>query len=118
VITTSHGVLNALGETEGAPTGVAASELTHPYYGFLDAGMRVDVASVKGGEIPIDPQTLSYVIRSPEDDRFLDDPALQAKVQNSLSIDDLDFPSTTRSSLPEDGVRPTTSGTRTYWQRR
>ena len=30
VITTSHGVLNAPGETEGDPTGVAASELTPP----------------------------------------------------------------------------------------
>ena len=30
VITTSHGVLNAPGETEGDPTGVMASELTHP----------------------------------------------------------------------------------------
>jgi putative intracellular protease/amidase len=91
VITTSHGVLNAPGETEGEPTGVAASELTHPYYGFLDTGMRVDVASVKGGEIPIDPQTLNYVIRSPEDDRFLEDPAAQSKVKNSLPIDDVDF---------------------------
>lgn len=91
VITTSHGVLNAPGETEGDPTGVAASELTHPYYGFLDAGMDVDVASVRGGPIPIDPQTLNFVVRSPEDERFLEDPALQAKVKNSLWIDDIDF---------------------------
>ena len=91
VITTSHGVLNAPGETEGDPTGVAASELTHPYYGFLDAGMEVDMASVRGGPIPIDPQTLSFVIRSPEDERFMEDPTLQAKVKNSLRIDDVDF---------------------------
>ena len=55
VITTSHGVLAAPGETEGEPSGVAISELTHPYYTFLDGGMRVDVASVKGGEIPVEP---------------------------------------------------------------
>ena len=91
VITTSHSVLNAPGETEGDPTGVAASELTHPYYGFLDAGMQVDVASVRGGPIPIDPQTLNFVTRTPEDERFLEDPALQAKVKNSLRIDDVDF---------------------------
>jgi putative intracellular protease/amidase len=91
VITTSQAVLNAPGETSGEPTGVAASEMTHPYYDFLDAGMQVDVASIKGGEIPIDPQTLLYMIKTPEDDRFLQDPALQAKVENSLRIDDIDF---------------------------
>ncbi len=91
VITTSHGVLNAPGENEGAPTGVAASELTHPYYGFLDAGMQVDVASVRGGPIPIDPQTLNFVVRTPEDERYLEDPVLRAKVKNSLQIDDVDF---------------------------
>lgn len=91
VITTSHGVLAAPGETDGPPTGVAASELTHPYYTFLDGGMEVDVASIQGGQIPIDPQTLNYVIKTPEDDRFLADPALQAKVQNSIKLADIDF---------------------------
>ena len=78
VITTSHAVLAAPGETEGAPTGVMASEMTHPYYTFLDAGIDVDVASIKGGEIPVDPQTLQYMLRSPEDDRYLADPVLLA----------------------------------------
>ncbi len=91
VITTSHAVLNEPGENDGPPTGVMASEFTHPYYAFLDAGMRVDMASVRGGPIPIDPQTLNFVIRTPEDERFLEDPALQAKVKNSLQIDDVDF---------------------------
>ncbi len=91
VITTSHGVLNAPGETTGDPTGVMASEMTHPYYSFLDAGMQVDVASVKGGKIPVDPQTLGRVVISPEDKRYLNDPALLAKSENSLRIDDVDF---------------------------
>ena len=91
VITTSHGVLAAPGETGGKPSGVAASEMTHPYYTFLDAGMEVDVASIKGGEIPVDPQTLRYMIRTPEDDRYLADPVLQAKVENSIPIDAIDF---------------------------
>ena len=91
VITTSHGVLAAPGEAGGKPSGVMASEMTHPYYNFLDAGMEVDVASIKGGEIPVDPQTLMYMIRTPEDVRFLNDPVFQAKVKNSLRIDDVDF---------------------------
>ena len=91
VITTSHAVLAAPGETQGKPSGVMASEMTHPYYNFLDAGMQVDVASIKGGKIPVDPQTLQYMIITPDDKRFLNDPAFQAKVNNSLRIDDVDF---------------------------
>ncbi|MEH6567472.1 MAG: type 1 glutamine amidotransferase domain-containing protein [Halioglobus sp.] len=91
VITTSHGVLAPPGETQGKPSGVMASEMTHPYYNFLDAGMQVDVASIKGGKIPVDPQTLQYMIVTPDDKRFLEDPAFQAKVNNSLRIDDVDF---------------------------
>lgn len=91
VITTSHSVLSKPGETEGEPTGVMASEFTHPYYTFLDGGMEVDMASIKGGPIPVDPQTLRYMIRSPEDDRYLKDDVLIAKVENSIPIDRVDI---------------------------
>ena len=91
IITTSHGVLAAPGETEGPATGVMASEFTHPYYTFLDGGMEVDIASIQGGEIPIDPQTLQFMIRSPEDDRYLNDAIAQAKVKNSIPIADVDI---------------------------
>jgi len=91
VITTSHGVLASPGETEGPETGVMASEFTHPYYTFTDGGMAVDIASIKGGEIPIDPQTLSFVVKSPEDERYLNDPIAQAKVKNSIPIADVDI---------------------------
>jgi len=90
IITTSHDVLAAPGETEGPPTGVMASEFTHPYYTFLDGGMTVDIASIKGGEIPIDPQTLRYMIRSPEDERYLEDSIAQAKAKNSIPISQVD----------------------------
>jgi putative intracellular protease/amidase len=91
VITTSHAVLAAPGETEGPATGVWGSELTHPYYTFLDGGMDVDVASILGGQIPIDPQSFSFVTKSPEDERYLNDPVAQAKVGNSIPIADVDI---------------------------
>ena len=91
IVTTSHGVLNAPGETTGKATGIALSELTHPYYSYLDAGMQIDVASIKGGQIPVDPSGLGRVMISPEDKRYLNDPTLLAKVENSLLIDDVDF---------------------------
>ena len=91
IVTTSHGVLNAPGETTGKATGIAISELTHPYYSYLDAGMQIDVASIKGGQIPIDPSGFGRAMISPEDKRYLNDPALLAKVENSLRIDNVDF---------------------------
>ena len=91
IITTSHAVLNAPGETTGNATGVLASEMTHPYYTFVDGGMKVDIASIQGGEIPVDPQSFLRLIRSPEDDRYLADSAFQDQVKNSFKIDDVDI---------------------------
>ena len=91
IIATNQAVLSAPGETTGAATGVMASEITHPYYNFMDAGIQVDIASIKGGVIPVDPQTLGRLVKTPEDDRFMADAVFLAKVKNSIPIADLDF---------------------------
>ncbi len=65
--------------------------MTVPYYEFLDAGMKVDVASIGGGEIPIDPQSFLFMIKSDADERYLADAAFQEKVKTSLKIDKVDF---------------------------
>jgi putative intracellular protease/amidase len=77
----------------GVATGVFASELTVPYYVFLDAGMHTDVASPLGGAIPVDPLSMKELIRTPEDDRLLGDAELRQKLMHSLAIEDLDFTS-------------------------
>ncbi|QZE14977.1 type 1 glutamine amidotransferase domain-containing protein [Halosquirtibacter laminarini] len=91
IITTSHGILNAPGETTGKPTGVYASEMTVPYYEFTDAKMAVDIASIQGGEIPIEKQSLNWFIRTKADKRFLKDSLFQNKVKHSMKIDHIDF---------------------------
>lgn len=91
VITTSHAVLSAPGETEGKATGVFGSEMTHPYYTFLDGGMEVDIASIQGGELPIDPSSFYFMVKTPEDERYLNDPVAQAKVKNSIPIAEVDI---------------------------
>ena len=91
VVTTSHAVLNKPGETTGKPTGVFGSEMTVPYYEFLDANMEVDLASIRGGEIPIDPQSFYYMIKDDSDKRYLKDEDFQQKVKHSLAIADVDF---------------------------
>ena len=85
-IATNHGVLDI-----GVATGVFGSELTVPYYVFLDNGMQVDVASPLGGVIPVDPLSMKEMIRTPDDDRLLGDADFRGKLMNSLAIADVDF---------------------------
>lgn len=87
-VATNHGVLDI-----GVATGVFGSELTVPYYVFLDAGMQVDVASPLGGIIPVDPLSMKEPIRTPEDDRLLGDVVFREKLMHSLAIADVDFAS-------------------------
>jgi arylsulfatase A-like enzyme/putative intracellular protease/amidase len=86
VVATNHGVLDV-----GKATGVYSSEMTVPYYAFLDAGMEVDVASPAGGVIPVDPQSLKPLLRTEACDRFLADPDLREKVSHSKAVGTLDM---------------------------
>jgi len=89
IVTTSQGTL---GEG-GKPTGVFPSEMTAPYYAFLDAGMQVDIASIEGGVIPIEPHALGWPIATEADRRYLRDNEFQSKVAQSLHIDDVNIES-------------------------
>jgi putative intracellular protease/amidase len=40
--------------TVGGPVGFWASELTHPYYAFTEAGYAVELASPQGGKVELD----------------------------------------------------------------
>jgi len=86
IVTTSTGVM----AENGRATGVFPSEMTAPYYVFLDAGMEVDVASIEGGEIPIEPFSLGWPIASEWDRRYVADPEFREKVANSLRIGNID----------------------------
>lgn len=85
-IATNHGVLDI-----GVPTGVFGSELTVPYYCFLDAGMRVDLASPRGGVIPVEPLSMKALIRTANDDRMLADADIRSKLTKSAAVTELDF---------------------------
>lgn len=50
IATTSHSTKGSTGQ----PTGAYLSEVAHPYDVFVGAGFEVDLASVQGGEIPLD----------------------------------------------------------------
>lgn len=86
IVTTSHATL----DPEGTATGVFASEMTAPYYAFLDAGMEVDIASIRGGDVPIEPASLRWPLISPPDRRYLGDQKFQSRVKRSFDIEMVD----------------------------
>ena len=88
IIATNHGTLGD--PADGVATGVYGSELTIPYYEFIDAGMAVDIASVEGGVIPFEPISLRWPLATAADYRYLDDADARNKTTNSLRIADLD----------------------------
>lgn len=87
IVTTSH---DTMGET-GKSTGVFASEMTAPYYAFLDSGMDVDIASIQGGQIPIEKMSLKWPVISAPDKRYLKDTLFKSKVTRSYQIDQVDM---------------------------
>lgn len=87
IVVTSHGTL----DPQDVATGVFASEMTAPYYVFLDAGMDVDIASIQGGDVPIEPVSLRWPIISTPDKRYLKDLQFQARVQRSFDIEMIDI---------------------------
>jgi putative intracellular protease/amidase len=82
--------IDTLGET-GKATGVYGSEITIPYYRFLDNGMQVDVASIKGANIPFEPSSLKWPLVTDADKRYLADTLFLDKTRNSLKIDGINF---------------------------
>ena len=87
IITTSH---DTLGDT-GKATGVFGSEMSVPYYAFRDAGMEVDIASIKGGEIPVEPYSMGWPLATAADRRFNSDSVAQTMLKNSIPIEGVDI---------------------------
>ncbi len=74
----------------GRPTGVWFEELATPYYAFVDAGAQVDIVSLRGGEVPIDPHSDDAGGERPASVvRFTGDTAAMAQLKHSRSIDDV-----------------------------
>lgn len=65
-------------------------ELTTLYYVFADAGADVDIASIAGGKVSVDPNSLLAEGGNPASvDRFLKDEAAMRKIEASKSLADI-----------------------------
>ncbi|MBC7556691.1 MAG: type 1 glutamine amidotransferase domain-containing protein, partial [Chryseobacterium sp.] len=62
------------------------SEFTEPYYDLKDAGYDVTLASVKGGEPPIDPTSALTENITSANRRYQDDEVLQNEFKNTKKI--------------------------------
>ncbi|MFC9284360.1 type 1 glutamine amidotransferase domain-containing protein [Streptomyces collinus] len=82
IVVTSHA---ELGDT-GRSTGYYMPEVAHPWRVFTEAGVRVDLASVRGGRPPASGTDLA----DPVQKAFLDDPAMSAKLADTLRPEDVD----------------------------
>jgi putative intracellular protease/amidase len=86
VVCTNHARLDPLDKD----TGAFGSEFTVPYYAFLNAGLDVDIASPKGGAIPIQSPSWSWPLACEDDRRFMADEDALRKLKNSKAIAQLD----------------------------
>jgi len=85
LVLTSH---NVLGET-GKPTGFWLEEFTAPYYVFTDAGAEVTVASVKGGQPPIDPKSDAPGNQTESMERFKNDAVAQKVLATTVKLSEV-----------------------------
>ncbi|CAE8591983.1 unnamed protein product [Polarella glacialis] len=90
VITTSHRVLGNETCTTCKETGVSSPEMTVPYLIFRDAGMDVAIATIRGGEVPVDSVAKYFTHWDVE---FWNDATAIAATKNTKSVDDVDFTS-------------------------
>lgn len=86
IIATSHALMGGTGE----PTGVWLEELTTPYYALIDKGAEVDVYSIAGGKIPVDPRSLKPKGENEESvERYLADPKAQERFASTKPVTDV-----------------------------
>lgn len=79
-------------ETSGLRTGVWLGEYTHFYDAVTEAGHEVDLASVRGGVIPIDPVSLQPpVIQLGGTNKRYQDPEFMAQLDSAPAIADIDL---------------------------
>jgi putative intracellular protease/amidase len=82
MVLTSH---DELGNT-GRKTGFWLEEFAAPYYAFLEAGAEITVASLKGGQPPLDPKSDEPGFQTEQTRRFHADPDAQAVLASTVKL--------------------------------
>ncbi|HCM06094.1 MAG TPA: type 1 glutamine amidotransferase domain-containing protein [Oceanospirillales bacterium] len=82
IVLTSH---DDLGNT-GEKTGFWVEEFAAPYYALVDAGVQVTIASVAGGQPPIDPKSTLEDFQTEATKRYDADEEVQALMANTAAL--------------------------------
>ncbi|SBS26706.1 Molecular chaperone Hsp31 and glyoxalase 3 [Marinomonas spartinae] len=85
VVLTSH---SEMGNT-GHKTGFWVEEFAAPYYAFVDAAAEVTVATPKGGQAPIDPNSEAPDAQTEATKRFYEDKIAQDVIANTHKLSDM-----------------------------
>tara|TARA_B100001063_G_scaffold225641_1_gene234631 strand:- start:1551 stop:2246 length:696 start_codon:yes stop_codon:yes gene_type:complete len=85
IVLTSH---DELGNT-GEKTGFWVEEFAAPYYALVDAGVQVTLASVAGGQPPIDPKSELEDFQTAATKRYDADTDAQALMANTAVLSDI-----------------------------
>ncbi|WP_089339344.1 type 1 glutamine amidotransferase domain-containing protein [Burkholderia singularis] len=85
VVLTSH---DQLGDT-GEKTGFWLEELAAPYYALKDAGVELTLASVNGGQPPLDPKSNDAAFQTDATRRFDADAHAKAALAATLKLSDV-----------------------------
>ncbi|WP_062570472.1 type 1 glutamine amidotransferase domain-containing protein [Pseudoalteromonas arabiensis] len=85
MVLTSH---DELGDT-GHKTGFWVEEFAAPYYAFVDAGADVTLASVKGGQPPVDPNSAAPDAATDATKRFEEDSAAKTLMANTKPLSEI-----------------------------
>lgn len=84
-------VSTSASDLKGHKTGVWLEELAVPYYLFRAKGYQVVLASIKGGEIPIDNASLQGDFYVEASKKFINDEHAMERLVNSTPLSDIDF---------------------------
>ncbi|MDR6736685.1 MULTISPECIES: type 1 glutamine amidotransferase domain-containing protein [unclassified Sphingobacterium] len=83
-VVTSH---DDLGNT-GHKTGFWVEEFAAPYYSFKDAGFEITVATPKGGQAPVDPNSEVPDAQTAATERYYKDKEVQGIIANTQKLSD------------------------------
>jgi len=85
MVLTSHDQLG----TTGRPTGFWLEEFAAPYFVFRDADVKLTLASLKGGQPPIDPKSDLPENKTPAMERFKKDEMAQEALAHTVQLADV-----------------------------
>jgi len=87
MVLTSH---DQMGDT-GHKTGFWLEEFTAPYYVFKDAGADITIASPKGGQPPVDPNSEAEGALTETTERFMKDAHAKEMLASTKKLSDVDM---------------------------